>query len=153
MVRSNCRLKAEIADVKVKKTENQAHLAEINKNLHQKSMLNEDKQDDLQLIVDENSQLKVHLAKNKYAETRLQEEELKLQEKQAEIVAKISTNQALLDDSVKTLEDTEKNRTEILDRLKKADETLADWNENFADREAKELSRRKRVSSKLTIKC
>ena len=144
-------MKAEIADVKVKKTENQAHLAEINKNLHQKSMLNEDKQDDLQLIVDENSQLKVHLAKNKYAETRLQEEELKLQEKQAEIVAKISTNQALLDDSVKTLENTEKARTEILDRLKKADETLADWTENFADREAKELSRRERVSSKLTM--
>ena len=144
-------MKAEIADVKVKKAENQAHLAEINKNLHQKSMLNEDKQDDLQLIVDENSQLKVHLAKNKYAETRLQEEELKLQEKQAEIVAKISTNQALLDDSVKTLENTEKARTEILDRLKKADETLADWTENFADREAKELSRRERVSSKLTM--
>ena len=151
MVRSNCRLKAEIADIKVKKAENQAHLAEINKNLHQKGMLNEDKQDDLQLIVDENSQLKVHLAKNKYAETRLQEEERKLEKIQSEIVAEISTNQALLDDSVKTLEDTEKDRTEILDRLKKTDEILADWTENFADREAKELSRRERVSSKPTM--
>ena len=146
MVRSNCRLKTEIADVKLKKAENQSHLAEINKIIQEKAMVNQDKQDDLQLIVDDNSQLKVHLAKNKFIETRLQEEIEKLEETKSKIGAEISITRKSIENSGKVLEETQNARTEVLGRLKKADETLIDWNKNFADREAKELRRRERVS-------
>ena len=108
--------------------------------------MNEDKKDDLQLVMDQVSQLKIHLGKNRYREEQLQKEIYKIessQQKDQKEVEEVNNNILTSQKILKKQQDAV-NKS-VLD-FGHADQKLKDWLANIDSRILNEENNRKRVS-------
>lgn len=152
---AKCRLKIERNDVKQIKSANELHYNEINKKLQQQDDLNNDAKDDLQLMMDQLSQLIIYRGKHRHKEEQL-EAQIRLRENDLGELTKsiglLSLNILALIEEVKQKECT-KNKSK--EELEAAQVKLNDWVANIDYRIEKESKRRARVSpyfgSKKTI--
>ena len=108
--------------------------------------MNEDKKDDLQLVVDQVSQLKIHLGKNRYREEQLDRESTEVELAQETVKKEIEeiNNIILTGQEEEKKQQNEVNKSII--KFSQADQKLKDWLANIDSRLINEDNNRKRVS-------
>ena len=136
----------EKVDVKRIRVENENHFQENEKKLQYQNSLNEDKKDDLQLVVDQVSQLKIHLGKNRYREEQLDKEstEVELAQETVKKETEEINNNILTGQEEEKKQQNEVNKSII--KFSQADQKLKDWLANIDSRLINEENNRKRVS-------
>ena len=136
----------EKVDVKRIRVENEKHFQENEKKLQYQNSLNEDKKDDLQLVVDQVSQLKIHLGKNRYREEQLDKEstEVELAQETVKKETEEINNNILTGQEEEKKQQNEVNKSII--KFSQADQKLKDWLANIDSRLINEENNRKRVS-------
>ena len=136
----------EKVDVKRIRVENEKHFQENEKKLQYQNSLNEDKKDDLQLVVDQVSQLKIHLGKNRYREEQLDKEstEVELAQETVRKETEEINNNILTGQEEEKKQQNEVNKSII--KFSQADQKLKDWLANIDSRLINEENNRKRVS-------